>query len=102
MPLDTPVGGSWLNMAESLQRILKRRSLDGQYPTDTGQIIAWYEAAARHWDATPTPFVWGGKRAARRRRQRERRHRLGGSGACSRAPVPRNTALWPQASQVTH
>jgi hypothetical protein len=102
MPLYTPVGGSWLNMAESLQRILKRRSLDGQYPTDTGQIIAWYEAAARHWDATPTPFVWGGKRAARRRRQRERRHRLGGSGACSRAPVPRNTALWPQASQVTH
>ena len=28
MPLYTPVGGSWLNMAESLQRILKRRALD--------------------------------------------------------------------------
>ena len=102
MPLYTPVGGSWLNMAESLQRILKRRALDGQYPTDTAQIIAWYEAAARHWDAAPTPFVWGGKRAARRRRQRERRHRLGGSGACSRVPVPRQADLWPQASQVTH
>ena len=102
MPLYTPVGGSWLNMAESLQRILRRRALDGQYPTDAGQIIAWFEAAARHWDAAPTPFVWGGKRADRRRRQRERRHRLGGSGACSREPVPRNTGLWPHASQVTH
>jgi hypothetical protein len=102
MPLYTPVGGSWLNRAESLQRILKRRALDGQYPTDTAQIIGWYEAAARHWDAAPTPFTWGGKRTARRRRQRERRHRLGGSGACSRVPVPRHADLWPQASQVTH
>lgn len=102
MPLYTPLGGSWLNMAESIQRILKRRSLDGQYPTETAQIIAWYEAAARHWDAAPTPFEWGGERAARRRRQRGRRHRLGGSGACSRVPVPRNADLWPQASQVTH
>ena len=75
MPLYTPVGGSWLNMAESLQRILKRRALDGQYPTNVAQIIGWYEAAARHWNTAPTPFVWGGKRAARRQRQRERRHR---------------------------
>ena len=102
MPLYTPVGGSWLNMAESVQRILKRRALDGQYPTDTAQIIAWYEAAARHWDAAPTPFVWGGKRSDRRRRQRERRHPLGGSGACTRAPIPKETDLWPQASRLTH
>jgi DDE superfamily endonuclease len=91
MPLYTPVGGSWLNMAESLQRILKRRALDGQHPTDTDQIIAWFEAAARHWDAAPTPFVWGGIRAARRRRQRERRHRVGGSGACTRSPLRRRS-----------
>ena len=26
MPLYTPLGGSWLNMAESIQRILKRRA----------------------------------------------------------------------------
>jgi hypothetical protein len=102
MPLYTPVGGSWLNMAESLQRILKRRALDGQYPTDTGQIIRWLEAAAEHWDAAPTPFVWGGRRAARRQRQRERRHRLGGSGACSRVPVRQHAGLWPQASQMAH
>jgi hypothetical protein len=89
MPLYTPVGGSWLNMAESLQRIFKRRALDGQYPTDTAQIIAWFEAVARHWNEAPTPFEWGGRRAARRRRQRERRHRLGGSGACIRIPLRR-------------
>jgi hypothetical protein len=102
MPLYTPVGGSWLNMAESLQRILKRRALDGQYPTETGQIIAWFEAAAAHWDAAPTPFAWGGKRAERRLRQRERRHRLGGSGAWSHVPISRLTELWSHASQVTH
>jgi hypothetical protein len=89
MPLYTPVGGSWLDMAESLQRILKRRALDGQHPISIDQIIARFEAAARHWDAAPTPFVWGGKRAARRQRQRGRRHRLGGSGAYTRAPLRR-------------
>jgi hypothetical protein len=88
MPLYTPVGGSWLNMAESLQRILKRRALDGQHPGSTGEIIERFEAVARHWDAEPTPFVWGGKRAERRRRQRERRHRLGGSGAFTRHLLP--------------
>jgi hypothetical protein len=91
MPLYTPVGGSWLNMAESIQRILKRRALDGQHPTAVSEIMGWFEAVARHWNASPTPFVWGGKRAARRRRQRERRHRLGGSGACTRAPVRRSS-----------
>ena len=89
MPLYTPVGGSWLNMAESLQRILKRRALDGQHPESPGRIIAWFEAAARHWDAAPTPFRWGGKRAVRRQRQRERWHRIGGSGAYTRAPLRR-------------
>ena len=88
MPLYTPVGGSWLNMAESIQRILKRRALDGQHPTAVAQVMAWFEAVAVHWNAAPTPFAWGGKRAARRRRQRERRHhRLGGSGACTLLPL---------------
>ena len=30
MPIYTPVGGSWLNRAESIQRVLKRRALDGR------------------------------------------------------------------------
>ncbi len=33
MPLFTPLGGSWLNMAESIQRVLKRRALSGPHPT---------------------------------------------------------------------
>jgi len=92
LPLYTPLGGSWLNMAESIQRILKRRALSGQEPTNTEQIIGWSEAVARHWNEAPTPFAWGGKRRQRRERQRERRHRLGGSGGYTRRAVARRTA----------
>ena len=94
MPLYTPLGGSWLNMAESIQRVLKRRALDGQHPSDTGQIIAWFEAVARHWNQTPTPFVWGGKRKRRRDRQRERRHRVGGSAAYTRRALRRSKMVY--------
>jgi hypothetical protein len=89
LPLYTPLGGSWLNMAESMQRILKRRALDGQHPQSPEEIMAWLVAVAQHWNKDPTPFVWGGKRRRRRERQRERRHRQGGSGAYSRKPVRR-------------
>jgi transposase len=92
MPLYTPLGGSWLNMAESIQRILKRRALDGQHPQTPEEIIDWLEAAARGWNREPTPFQWGGKRQARRQRARARRHRVGGSGACTRRPLPRSAA----------
>jgi hypothetical protein len=87
MPLYTPLGGSWLNRAESIQRILKRRALAGQHPQTPAQIIAWLEAAARGWNRAPTPFIWGGKRQARRERARQRRHRLGGSGAYTCRPL---------------
>jgi hypothetical protein len=89
MPVYTPLSGSWLNMAESIQRILKGRALDGQEPTHPDQIIGWFEAAAAHWNGDPTPFEWGQERAARRKRQRDRRHRVGGSGATTRRPVHR-------------
>lgn len=92
MPLYTPLGGSWLNMAESIQRILTRRALDGQHPTTPEEIITWLEAAARGWNREPTPFIWGGRRRARRERARARRHAVGGSGACTRRPVPRRRA----------
>lgn len=94
MPLYTPLGGSWLNMAESIQRILKRRALEGQHPSDTGQIIAWFEAVARHWNQAPTPFVWAGKRKHRRDRQRERRHRVGSSGAYTRRVLRRSKMIY--------
>jgi len=89
MPLYTPLGGSWLNMAESIQRVLKRRALDGKHPDSPDEIISRFEAVARHWNAAPTPFVWGGKRAARRKRERERRHAVGGSGAYTHRPIRR-------------
>ena len=89
MPLYTPLGGSWLNMAESIQRILKRRALDGEHPTTPQQIIDWLEETAEGWNADPTPFVWGGKRKRRRDRARDRRHALGGSGAYSHRPLRR-------------
>jgi hypothetical protein len=92
MPLYTPVGGSWLNMAESIQRILKRRALNGQQPTSPEEIIQWLEAATRGWNREPTPFVWGGKRHARRARAYARRHALGGSGAQTTQPLPRHKA----------
>lgn len=106
MPLYTPLGGSWLNMAESIQRIVVRRALDGQAPESPAQIIEALEAAAKGWNREPTPFVWGGKRAARRHRSRQRRHALGGSGACTQHPVvrQRTTLLekWLKSNQTTH
>ena len=88
LPLWTRLAGSWLNLAESLQRILVRRALAGQHPADAAQVMAWLAEAVVGWNADPTPFDWGGKRAARRVRARER-HRLGGSGGCTRRPIAR-------------
>jgi hypothetical protein len=89
LPLWTPIAGSWLNLAESLQRILVRRALAGQHPESTDDLKAWLAASVRGWNADPTPFAWGGQRAARRRRARARRHRLGGSGGYTRRPIAR-------------
>jgi hypothetical protein len=79
MPLYTPLSGSWLNMAESLQRIIVGRALAGQHPQSAQEVIQWLEETVAGWNADPTPFVWDGKR--RQRRQRARQRRLGGSGA---------------------
>ena len=79
LPLYTPLSGSWLNMAESVQRIIVGRALGGQHPEDAAQVITWLEDTVAGWNAAPTPFVWGGKRQERRQRARQRR--LGGSAA---------------------
>jgi len=89
MPLYTPLGGSWLNMAESIQRIVVRRALAGQHPESTQDLKDWLGATVAGWNKTPTPFEWGGKRAARRERTRARRHALGGSGGYTRKPICR-------------
>lgn len=89
VPLYTPLGGSWLNLTESVQRILVRRALAGQHPQSAQEVMAWLAATVRGWNAAPTPFVWGGKRRQRRQRARERRHVLGGSRGYTRRPLPR-------------
>jgi hypothetical protein len=105
MVLYTPLGGSWLNMTESIQRILVRRALDGEHPRQPERIIEYLEATARGWNRNPTPFEWGGLRAQRRARARNRRHALGGSGACTRRPVRRRRNVlekWRYGSQAAH
>lgn len=87
--LYTPLGGSWLNLAESVQRILVRRALEGQSLETTEAVSVQLEDVIRGWNRLPTPFEWGGKRAQRRQRARERRHALGGSGGFTRHPISR-------------
>ena len=79
MPLYTPLSGSWLNMAESVQRIVCGRALNGQHPQTVAQLITWLEDTVAGWNANPTPFVWDGKR--RERRQRAKQRHLAGSAA---------------------
>ncbi len=79
MPLYTPLSGSWLNLAESIQRILVRRALDGHHPQSQDELIAWLNDTVAGWNANPTPFAWHGKRYERRQRARQRR--LGASPA---------------------
>jgi hypothetical protein len=107
MPLYTPVGGSWLNMAESIQRVLKRRALAGQHPHIPEEIGRWFEQTAWCWNAQPTPFVWNGKRQQRRRQSgNDQVHRLGGSGACTHRPLCRNrtvrASICQDSWQITH
>ena len=101
MPLYTPVGGSWLNMAESIERVLKRRALDGQHPHSPEEIGSWFEQTARAWNEQPTPFVWNGKRRQRRRQSGgDQTYRLGGSGACTHRPLRRNRATASSECQI--
>jgi len=79
--------------------------LAGQDPHSPEEIIAWLEATAHHWARHPTPFEWGGKRAVRRARSRQRRHALGGSGACTHRPIRRRPTIiekWTHSCQMTH
>ena len=98
LALYTPLAGSWLNLAESVQRILVRRALDGHHPGTANQLMTWLAETVRGWNADPTPFEWGGKRAARRARARARRHAVGGSGACTRRALRRPRRTFPFAA----
>ena len=86
--LSTPNAGSWLNMAESVQRIIKRRALQGYHTFDVETLKQWLTDAVIGWNRHPTPFIWGGTRHARRDRAFARRHRVGGSGATTSYAIP--------------
>ena len=58
----------------------------------TDELIEMLEATVRGWNVVPTPFAWGGVRAARYARSRERHH-LGVSGACTFRSVCRRPML---------
>ena len=73
MPLYTPLSGSWLNLAESVRRIIVRRALEGHHPQSQDELIAWLDDTVAGWNADPTPFTWHGKRYERRQRARQRR-----------------------------
>ena len=105
MPLYTPLGGSWLNMAESVQRILKRRTLDGQHPQGPKEIGTWFQQTAQAWNQQPTPLLWNGKRRQRRRRQPGDGHAIGGSAARTEqsiSPRRRRHHEWHTPRQMTH
>lgn len=84
LPLYTPLSGSWLNLAEAVQRIIVPRALAGQHPHSPDELIAWLQDTVLAWNVDPTPFIWGGKR--QERRQRARRRRLGGAPAVPAHP----------------
>ena len=105
MPLYTPLGGSWLNMAEAIQRLLKRRALDGQQPHSPAEIGTWFEQTAQVWNQQPTPFVWHGRRRQRRRRQPGDGHPVGGCAAQTKQAPPRHRRTQPEyrnPRQMTH
>jgi DDE superfamily endonuclease len=105
MPVYTPLSGSWLNMTESVQRILVHRALGGQEPASPEDIMTWLEETAHGWNADPTPFIWGGHRRARRERAYRRHHPLGGSGAWTHRPIRRRPVALSKRRlpcQVTH
>jgi hypothetical protein len=42
-------------VTKPIQRILKRRTLDGQHPQSPTEIGAWFEQTARAWNQQPAP-----------------------------------------------
>jgi hypothetical protein len=105
MPLYTPLGGSWLNLAEAIQRILKRRALAGQHPQSPVEIGAWFEQTAQAWNQQPTPFVWDGRRRQRRRKHPRDSYPIGGAPVSTPRSLPhgwRGHVQYRMPCQMTH
>jgi hypothetical protein len=78
-----------MSVAESVQRIIVRRALEGHHVYDVEILKQWLTDSIAGWNRHPTPFIWGGKRHARRDRAYARRHRLGGACATTQYVLPR-------------
>jgi hypothetical protein len=76
-------------MAESVQRMLIRRALEGHRVFEVELLKVWLGDTIEGWNRPPTPLSWGGKWKARRDRASARRQRQGGSGATTRYVLPR-------------
>jgi len=92
-------------MAESIQRILKRRTLDGQRPRSPAEIGICLQQTAQAWNRQPTPFLWNGKRRQRRRKRSGDGHAVGGSAARTQgtlSPHRHDPHQWHTPRQGTH
>lgn len=78
MLLCTRLGGSHLTTAESIQRILKRRALDGQHPRPGKRSSTGWRQQRTAGTKRRHRSSGGGKRQVRRQRARARRHAVGG------------------------
>jgi len=74
MPLYTPLGGSWLNMTESVPRILIRRGLADPPPENVGAIITALEATAAGLGRPPRGLAPARSRAPAPPRRLRRLH----------------------------
>ncbi len=92
LPLYTPLSGSWLNMAESVQRILARRALAGQHPQTPAEIHHLVGGNRGRLEPAPHPLRLG-------------RHAPGTAAARQAATfgrLRRRLAQWRLNSRMTH
>ena len=104
MPLYTPVGGSWLNMAESLQRDPEAKGVGRPVPDRHGPDHRLVRGGGAALGRGPDAVRLGreaGRPSASATRASPPARRLG--GLRPRPPRPGSRAgLWPRPSQMTH
>ena len=92
VPRYTPLSGSWLNMAESVQHILKERALAGAHPRSSAEIMPGWRRPWPAGTACPPPSSGaasaGSAGRGRRYRARWRQRCLRGSGATTLNGTP--------------
>ena len=91
LPLYTPLGGSWLNMAESIQRRNVEPCQDNILKNLSKSSLGLKKFL--RYGISIQLLLSGEENALLRQRERLRQqHRLGGSGACTSSPIPKGYA----------